>query len=496
MLGHNPIVEGIEKCTTEGIHENTIVQQKNRQINDMSLQHLTMEKMLLTHARALDDYKWLIWQIGHGNFTNVECGRGIKGILDLYKVAAWEEEEMLVILFWRLGGIWLAEIAHHALGVVQVILMFDEIAIEKCLIWDHSTNIIMGPCREHSHNIDLKFMTCDVMDEVFKAIDNDEIHYTSEATVGALSILSNDKRLYTACPILVSGTCRKENALEHSYILGTVLTAINHQQKITMLHVVSIISDGETKHGGALVLLTCKKELAPDSRIYTYLSPDALQFMNFLNLFIRPRGVTILDVHITPTIIQSHLRSEGHSEVHICELFKPNDKQDVRLTYKLLKDMWSLPETSNKKPGFAHAWNTIQILGRLCKYVLFPYICIDLSLSEQLCYLSAAKDFFPTLLFGNIMITIKNMYFCVTQAKVDTPDGQFYIILLGTNGLEKLFGILLTGTTEVTNILAQHPDWDHGMWYSSQVPENKDHLAPSSWRGDVSLSSVSLQTCW
>ncbi len=49
-----------------------------------------------------------------------------------------------------------------------------------------------------------------------------------------------------------------------------------------MLHTVSIASDGKTKHGGALVLLTCKKELAPNSPIYTYLSLHALYFMNFL----------------------------------------------------------------------------------------------------------------------------------------------------------------------------------------------------------------------
>ncbi len=69
----------------------------------------------------------------------------------------------------------------------------------------------------------------------------------------------------------------------------------------------------------------------------------------------------------------------------------------------------------------------------------------------------------------------------MARAKVDTPNGVFYMILLGTNGLEKLFGILrtmvgndanvdmlqlvtrLTGMTEVANILFRQPDWDHGM---------------------------------
>ncbi|KAK0452007.1 uncharacterized protein EV420DRAFT_1645958 [Desarmillaria tabescens] len=452
-LGQEPILKGIELCAVEGTHENTTLSyrgfgeltkkfhQKNKQINNMRLKHLNMKRKLLSCTRELDNYKQLILQIGHGNFTNAEKlirialknKKGIKRILDLYKAASQgvyhpksftEEEEMLAILIWRLGGIHLAEIAHRALGlpsmttiqhhstvpsiipsygqpslteiekniaacfesilsvlqslpagVLQVILMFDEIAVEKRPRWDYSTNMIMGLCRKHSHNVDLEFKTSESMDEVFNAIDNNEVHYASEATVGALSILSNDKRLYAARPILVSGTCKKENALEHAYILKTVLTAINHQQTINMLHLVSIASDGETKRGGALALLTCKKELALNSPIYEYLSPCTLRFMNFLvgdnditadkdykhvfkrlrNLFIRLCGVSILDVHITPTMIQSHLRSEGHSEAHIHELFKPNDKQNVELAYKLLKDIWSLPEVSSEKPGFAHA---------------------------------------------------------------------------------------------------------------------------------------------
>ncbi len=61
--------------------------------------------------------------------------------------------------------------------------MFDEIAIEKCLKWDHSRNIIMGLCQEHSHNVNLEFKISDGMDEVFKAINDDEIHYTSEVII-------------------------------------------------------------------------------------------------------------------------------------------------------------------------------------------------------------------------------------------------------------------------------------------------------------------------
>jgi hypothetical protein len=122
--------------------------------------------------------------------------------------------------------------------------------------------------------------------------------------------------------------------------------------------------------------------------------------------------------------------------------------------------------------------------------MVFPYLCVDLSLSEQIEHLSAAahlamilyrsagKEFIPTNLYVDLMIMIKNVIFCVAKAKVEDPEGEFWIILLGTDRLEELFGILrtmvgndanldilqlvsrLSGTTEVANILAKYPQWD------------------------------------
>ena len=84
----------------------------------------------------------------------------------------------------------------------------------------------------------------------------------------------------------------------------------------------------------------------------------------------------------------------------------------------------------------------------------------------------------PTQLIMDIIIMIKNVYFCITKCKVDNLNGEFWIILLGTDQLEELFGILrmmvendanvdvlqlalrLTGTMEVSDILARYPHWD------------------------------------
>jgi hypothetical protein len=156
----------------------------------------------------------------------------------------------------------------------------------------------------------------------------------------------------------------------------------------------------------------------------------------------------------------------------------------------MLKDIWSLPHTTNQlnfQLGALAAQEALWILGKLLFHLVFPYLCIDLSLSEQIEHLSAAahlglalyklaeKDFIPTNLYIDVMIMIKNILFCVSKAKVDNPDGEFWIILLGTDRLKELFGILrtmvsndvnldilqlvycLSGTTEISNILAKYP---------------------------------------
>lgn len=58
---------------------------------------------------------------------------------------------------------------------------------------------------------------------------------------------------------------------------------------------------------------------------------------------------------------------------------------------------------------------------------------------------------------------------------------------------------------QVSNILAKYPHWDRPPRRlklpaltrdSTELPDTTDHIKPSSWRGDVRVSSVTLQTCW
>jgi hypothetical protein len=259
-------------------------------------------------------------------------------------------------------------------------------------------------------------------------------------------------------------------------------------------------------------------------------------FKRFRNLLLRPRGVVVNGFRIKPDIIRDHFRSMELTADHINALMNPKDQQDVKLAFDMLKAIWSLPrESTNKNPGFQQAREALWTLGKFLFHLIYPFLCVDLSLSEQLEHLSAAahlaltlysqaeKDFIPSELFIDVMIMIKNVYFCVAKCKVDDPEGSFWIILLGTDRLEELFGILrtmvgndanldflqlvsrITSTTEVSNILAKYPQWDRAprrlklpalTRETKELPDTSDHIKPGSWRGNVQVKLVSLQTSW
>ena len=337
-------------------------------------------------------------------------------------------------------------------------------------------------------------------------------------------------------------------------VIEAVLEGVNSLQIQTKLRITSIASDGETRRGSAFVLLTFKSKLSHNSPIYPLLKPLQLLnlyvgdddltcdkdwkhvFKRWRNLLLRQRGVVVNGLRITPDIIRDQFKSAGLSADHIRSLFNPEDQQDVKLAFDMLKDIWNLSRSSmNSRRGFLEAREALWILGKLLFHMVFPYLCVDLSLSEQIEHLSATahlalilyrlagKEFIPTNLYIDLMIMIKNAIFSIAKAIIDNPDGEFWIILLGTNRLEELFGILrtmigndanldmlqlvsrLAGTTEVSNILAKYPQWDRSprrlrlpalSRESKEISDRADHIKPGSWRGTVKLNTVSIQTSW
>lgn len=296
--------------------------------------------------------------------------------------------------------------------------------------------------------------------------------------------------------------------------------------------------DGEAKRGDALVIQTMSSELSVDSPIYGLLHP--LDFLNLLvgpdditmdkdlkhiikcqqNVFMRAKGVEILGYCITPSVLHSQLKSNSVSAHKLWSLLNPNNKQDVVLAYSLLLEIWSLPPPSETcNPAFALAHCALNLYGEFAQRLLLPYVCVDQDFTKQLTHLSAATHltfllychnlvatcFMTRQSYLDIVLMIKNAYFCVLKMKVDNPTMDFYLISLRTDRLKTFFGLIRTavgtdanvdmlqlgscasGLTEVAAILAECPEWDYGTHHMSlpvfsrenqEFTTKADHISP------------------
>jgi hypothetical protein len=262
------------------------------------LKGLNAAKKILSQASCISDYKRLVKAVGSGVIQKVDrvvgiaLGRkkGVRGVLRVcedavegtYHPRSYDEsEDMNRVLFWKLGGNRVADIAHRCLGLpsrstlrrqttvppivpspakptvseveqnveacfagisdvlsstkpVHAVLMYDELAMEKRIRWDHQENTFLGVCRQHASKVSLQFNSENDLEELFRALKNGDVHYAgevncdpilphclvpdlpSQCTVGAIGILSEDSRLQAGRPILLSGDCKKETGLEHA----------------------------------------------------------------------------------------------------------------------------------------------------------------------------------------------------------------------------------------------------------------------------------------
>ena len=247
--------------------------------------------------------------------------------------------------------------------------------------------------------------------------------------------------------------------------------------------------------------------------------------------------MTLDGVVLTPQLIKAHLLNASMlDERGINALLSPKDKQDIKLMYDLLTSIACLPDTNaTNSPAEQQTQGLLVLLGKLYAHLLEAYTNIDLTLHQQLTHLSAAAHLIiafyakekggsmPSQLYFDLMTMIKNAYFCVAKTQVDDPEGLFWIILLGSDPLEVLFGkvrtisgcdsnvdqLQLANRTDsaviCTNILAEHPEWEQGprrlnlqSWRhnAGDVSAKIDHINPASWKGNVKVKNVVLMTCW
>lgn len=67
--------------------------------------------------------------------------------------------------------------------VMHQVIMLDELATERRIRWDNSTDKFQGSCREHNHKVSLMFSSERELDFLCDALQNNEVHLASEVRI-------------------------------------------------------------------------------------------------------------------------------------------------------------------------------------------------------------------------------------------------------------------------------------------------------------------------
>ncbi|KZV91926.1 hypothetical protein EXIGLDRAFT_579283, partial [Exidia glandulosa HHB12029] len=422
----------------------------------------------------VSDYKRLVWAIATDNIPRVRVvlkvalnnKRGVRGLLaqvqkaatDVYKARSFTAPEWaLAILFKKMGGNSISELAHRALGlpspesirrhstfstiristayptledivfnidimfpdliralhetaVYGYIIMVDEVKNEERPAWDPDSNNIYGFCREHSDPFDVQFRSMAEPLALAEALRDGRVHLAKEMTVAAIGPLLPNPRDYVARPIHISGTCKSEDAADHATLLETVLCAARSHPKLRNARPYSIASDGESKRGKALVKICLNRTLSRTSKLYPTLSKMPLMNLlcgeddltldkDYKHVFKRMRSALLRKdgVAVYGVVITTQLLRQ-HLLDAVNALLNPNDKQDVPLAYSLLVAIMNLPKPDAQKSGaYQKVRKALNLLGFTFGCWIRPYTTLAMSANDQFHSLSTAAHMWLAL---------------------------------------------------------------------------------------------------
>ena len=260
-LSNNEYLQKIVARYTNGVHENAslvyhgigglidIVRRKTQANDLLRLRRLNDLKKLVGKEGTIDVHKQMLMAISSQRIPRIDRvlriafsqGTGIHAMLDLIKKAAKgtyhpkgfdEEEDLQALLFLRLGGARVADVAHRIFGtpgvstirtrtiipqilaspsfptsheigcnldasfkairdilgastqkILHAVIMFDEISVEARPCWDDKTNKILGVCREHGRHTSLEFTSEEDLQTLWEEVQCEKIHLAHEVRV-------------------------------------------------------------------------------------------------------------------------------------------------------------------------------------------------------------------------------------------------------------------------------------------------------------------------
>jgi hypothetical protein len=165
--------------------------------------------------------------------------------------------------------------------------------------------------------------------------------------------------------------------------------------------------------------------------------------------------MVVNDIVINRLILEQYLiLLLGKSTDSVAKLLNPADPQDVPRVIELIRavgDLRSL-DRSAFNPSQMKTVEALQLIGTLFHAMTEPFVNAELSLTEQMTYLSEFADlslalyrkngtsFMSNQLYSDSQVMVKNAFFYLAKQILMDPTLQVLLMLSGDDRLENLFG--------------------------------------------------------
>ena len=370
-------------------------------------------------------------------------------------------------------------------------------------------------------------------------VDNDIIHMPKECMV--MSTASNSLQPNVQ-PVLIWPTCSKNEV----HIQANVIRGISDQFKTkTGAPLLCWSTDGDSTRRQIFDHLMNNK-LENTSPIYAIISK--LRFID-LNVGKYEETVDFDGKHLAKRWRNYFIGSKsqfGESFIYrrdlkkilklspikpkhsIKELINPRDKQNVALATEFLFTLSQglrQPELKTKVSiRIANMADDLKHYADVLDGILCLYATVEDSISQQLEKISTASfkllclyrklngKVIPTQLYHDLMCTFENCFYAAAKFQVHHPDLPLWLMLLGTDVLERLFGnmrqknksgfdaldmiYMSRSMAMVSAILDSHPDW---VTSGSKLMTRLclDYSKPSNWDiTKLTLQDVDIPALW
>ena len=426
-------------------------------------------------------------------------------------------------------------------------VMIDGLALEEVPRHDLKHDCVLGLCREHTtESFKMKIETIEDLDAHKEALDKKKIHQGKDGTVLGIAPVTADEN-YFVSPLILSASCKAEKGNE----IATWVLKFLHQYRLS--------PDGMALHGSAEILSTdgessfCKMRFiigltnAIDqnselgkilyqlkgfncqtgiNQLVTTCDPKHV-IKRFATMIRSPAGIQIGDTQITSHHILQALTRFGKMDVDKAQqLLHPADKKNVPKAVNLLQSLFDLDDLKLDQahlPSLVRHFERIIFLSEVLSYFLFPFIDVDMTLSEQIQSLATFEHlvtamfqihktaFLTNALVADSQAIVKCITITAARLQLVDPESPYYILFEGTDRLEGVFSHARTQDharnfdilqlaqklsigAEINAIFERYPELDRGhVRRNLSKACGVDHVNPKSWKGDVVLKNLDIK---